>query len=70
MSAIFNKNQRKSCAFCAYGIKSDYSNEIFCKKKGIVGTDDVCRKYKYDVLKRTPEAKTISKNYSSEDFKL
>lgn len=70
MAALFNKNQRKSCAYCCYGVKSQFSNEIFCSKKGVVTSENVCRKYKYDVLKRTPDQNIISKNYSAEDFKL
>lgn len=70
MGKFFNKKLRKSCAFCTHGIKSQFNNEIFCKKKGIVTSDSVCRKYEYDVLKRTPDNNVICNNYSAEDFKL
>ena len=68
MSAFFDKSVPKSCVWCEHGIKSDYSNEIFCKKRGVVGLDSVCRKYRYDPLKRTPKSQTVSKNYKAEDF--
>lgn len=67
---LFNKSTRKSCAWCTYGVKSQYSDEIFCKKHGVVGTDDVCRKYSYDPLKRTPDNIVIDKSYSAKDFEL
>lgn len=70
MNIAFNKKTRKSCAWCLFGTKSDFSDEIFCKKRGVVGTDNVCCKYRYDVLKRTPEEPHISKNYTADDFKL
>lgn len=70
MAAFFSKKTDKSCAWCKYGVKSDYSADIFCKKCGVVGTDNVCRRYKYDPLKRTPYTQTISKEYTAEDFSL
>ena len=67
---LFDKNVIKSCAWCKHGIKSDFSNVIFCKKRGVMGTDDVCRKYSYDPLKRTPKPACVSGNYKPEDFSL
>ncbi|MBR0466474.1 MAG: hypothetical protein IJJ40_03150 [Clostridia bacterium] len=69
MAAFFNKNTIKSCKWCVHGINSEYTDDIFCKKRGVVN-NDVCRKYKYNPLKRTPEKTEISKNYSKEDFSL
>ena len=68
MSAFFDKNVRKSCMWCEHGVKSEYSNEIFCKKRGVVGLDNVCRKYRYDPLKRVPQNQEISKEFKSDDF--
>lgn len=66
----FDKNVKKSCVWCTYGIKSKYSDEIFCKKKGVLNCDDVCRKYEYDPLKRIPQKTGVGTDYSPEDFKL
>ena len=65
---LFNKSVKKSCAWCKYGRKSEYSNEIFCKKRGVVTADDYCRKYNYDPLKRVPDRQTVSKEFSNNDF--
>ena len=71
MSAkIFNKNTRKSCAWCKHGMKSTATGEVFCKKRGVIGEDSVCRRYTYDPLKRTPDKLVINKDFSDEDFKL
>lgn len=70
MSAFFNKKTDKSCVWCEYGVKSEYSSDIFCKKHGVVREDNVCKKYKYDPLKRTPKSQNISKDFSDKDFSL
>lgn len=66
----FDKKLPHSCEYCVYGEQSSYTNEILCKKQGITGFRDSCRKYKYDPLKREPMKAKIADNYSSEDFEL
>ncbi|MBO4431950.1 MAG: hypothetical protein J5852_00305 [Clostridia bacterium] len=61
---------KKSCSYCIHGKKSEYTDEVFCVKRGITSVDDCCRKYKYDPLKRTPDSISIDKNYKAEDFSL
>lgn len=71
MSApLFNKNTPRACAWCLHGKSSDYTDEIFCIKRGITNKNDSCRHYKYDVLKRTPKKTKPAGEYSAEDFKL
>lgn len=71
MSApLFNKNIPHSCAWCKFGKKSEYNDDILCIKKGITSTFDSCRHYKYDALKRTPQKQKPADGYSPEDFKL
>ncbi len=67
---MFDKNLKKSCAWCIHGRKSDYTDEVFCKKRGVTSSFDCCRKYKYDPLKRIPDSAGIGKDYSPEDFTL
>ncbi|MBO4693631.1 MAG: hypothetical protein J5659_04505 [Clostridia bacterium] len=67
---LLNDDIIKSCAWCLYGKKSEYTNDIFCKKRGITTKDYYCRKYKYDPLKRTPDKKIISDKYYGDDFSL
>lgn len=69
-SEFFNKDIKKSCLWCIHGKKSEYTDDVFCKKHGVTTANDYCRKYKYDPLKRTPEKQTIESNFSNEDFSL
>lgn len=71
MSKIgFNKDLPKSCAYCVHGKTLEYTNEIICKKHGVIGERDYCRSYKYNPLKRIPQKVKIADNYSADDFKL
>lgn len=67
---LFDKDMKKSCAYCVHGKKSEYSDDVFCIKRGVTTADDYCRKYKYDPLKRTPDTEAIDKDYKAEDFSL
>ncbi len=64
----FNKKLSKSCLYCVHGKKSDYSDDVFCKKHGVTSRLDACRHYRYDPLKRTPNKAKPSQNYNPEDF--
>lgn len=64
----FNKKLQKSCLWCIHGRKSDYCDDIFCKKHGVTTRVDACRHYKYDPLKRTPQTIKSSGNFTKEDF--
>ena len=66
----FNKKLQKSCLWCIHGIKSEYSDDIFCKKHGVTTRADSCRHYKYDPLKREPLKAKVADNYSPEDFSI
>ncbi len=70
MASIFNKKLSKSCSFCIYGNKSEYSDEIFCAKHGVTNKRDYCRNYKYDILKRKPERIKTSGEFTDKDFSL
>lgn len=66
----FNKKQEKCCSYCINGQYLEYSDEVFCIKKGFVNKFEKCAKYKYDPLKRVPISKDIVSNFTPEDFKL
>ncbi len=70
MARMFNKDTRKSCEWCKYSHKSEYNDELFCIKCGVTEKFEICRKYKYDPLKRTPEKRIISTEFSKSDFKI
>lgn len=70
MASIFNKKLSKSCSFCVYGNKSEYSDEIFCAKHGVTNRRDYCRHYKYDILKRKPDRIKANDGFTDKDFSL
>ena len=65
----FTKNNIKYCVNCVHGKHLEYTDEVFCSKKGFVDKFSKCLKFKYDPLKRKPTPKNAS-TYSEEDFKL
>lgn len=67
---FFDKGVKKSCVWCIHGRKSEYTDDVFCIKRGVTSADSYCRKYRYDPLKRTPERQSIPTDYKSEDFNL
>ncbi len=70
MKKMFNKDIQKKCEYCIHASPLGKNSEMVCLKRGIVNSDDLCRKYKYDPLKREPKKQLISDNYSPEDFVL
>ena len=70
MKKMFDKTIIKKCGHCLFGTDLGDDGEIICKKRGIVNKNDLCRKYKYDPLKREPQKQIISDNYSPDDFKI
>lgn len=67
---FFNRDLSPACAYCLHGWKSEYSDEIFCKKRGVTSPDDSCRSFRYDVLKRKPKKNAPSGDFKPEDFEL
>ncbi len=65
---VFNKKQEKYCMYCRFGQYLEYSDEVFCTKKGFVNKFGKCMKYKYDALKRIPKVSDVSSNFKKEDF--
>ncbi len=51
----------RACAFCEFGTPIPNTArecaDVICPKKGIVSEDSVCRKFRYDPLKRNPKEK-------------
>ena len=67
---LFNSDLDMACQWCVHGKKSEYTDDVFCKKRGLVSARDWCRKYKYDPLKRTPDKQIIDKSFNEDDFQL
>jgi len=70
--SLFNKNISPACAYCVHGHISEYTNEVFCLKRGVTEPTDSCRKFKYDPCKRIPaKARALDfSRYNEEDFSL
>ena len=51
----------RMCAFCEYATSlptADREDDhMICEKRGVVYGDYVCRKFRYDLLKRAPKDK-------------
>ncbi len=52
---LFSRNIPPSCSYCRYG-GSIGDGEVACSKRGIVLADNFCKKFRYDPIKRSPEA--------------
>ncbi len=66
----FSKKNEKYCEYCVHGKHLEYTDEVFCTKKGFVNKFSKCIKYKYDPLKRKPDGTTVSSGFTADDFKL
>ena len=66
----FSKKHEKYCQYCVHGKLLEYTDEVFCAKKGFVNKFGKCIKYKYDPLKRNPESSVVTPEFKPEDFAL
>ena len=46
---------QRVCAYCDKAVCISDGEELVCEVRGVVTADNVCRKFKYDPLKRVPE---------------
>ncbi len=46
-----------SCTTCVYGNKIILSENILCKKYGVLKEDSPCKKYKFDLTKKVVRKK-------------
>ena len=66
----FDKKKEKYCTYCTHGKYLEYTDEVFCTKKGFVNKFDHCFRYKYDPLKRKPDNTVKACGFTAEDFTL
>lgn len=52
---LFRKTMEPACAYCAHGAPGE-EDQVICAKKGIMQPWQRCRNFRYDPLKRHPEA--------------
>lgn len=69
---LFEKNIEPKCEYCSRGDYLADKDGVACIKRGVMSPDDHCRRFKYDPLKRVPDAPRtlVVGNYSEEDFSL
>ena len=68
---LFRKKPPRSCTICLYAANLS-EDRFLCSKRGVVGAEDACRKFRYDPCKRIPpcvKAPDFEK-FKDEDFKL
>jgi hypothetical protein len=71
MKKLFNKSDiTPSCSYCVHGRFSPNKESILCLKKGVVGLDYSCRRFKYDPLKRKPIRPRTIETFEESDFTL
>ena len=69
---LWEEEEYKICRFCAFAKRVSVLEEVYCeKKKQVVPEDSVCRKYKYDILKKElRRRKAVSRKYNKGDFEI
>ena len=68
---LFRKKITPACCYCQWGTAMD-DNQVLCIKRGIVSSENKCRKFRYDPCKRIPpKMKPLDlKKYDDVDFSL
>lgn len=69
---VYSSDIEQKCALCRYSKKIiGVDREVICEKKGVVASNYVCKKFKYDIFKKkVRRRKPIDTNYSAEDFSI
>lgn len=68
---IYSETENPKCCMCVYAEKV-VSGNAECSFKGIVPEDFCCKKFKYDIFKKTIKPKKVLRkhNFSEEDFMI
>jgi hypothetical protein len=68
---IFDKKIAPRCEYCRFGNLID-DDHVICVKRGVVGSDDACRRFRYDPLKRRPEIQPAFRplDHNDDEFAL
>ncbi|HHW46537.1 MAG TPA: hypothetical protein GXX17_06475 [Clostridiales bacterium] len=65
---IFNKNA-PACKYCLFSSNIE-NDEYLCKFRGVLKSEDNCKRFKYDPLKRVPKFQPKLEKYTEKDFSL
>ncbi|MBQ0110850.1 MAG: hypothetical protein KBS41_02865, partial [Oscillospiraceae bacterium] len=66
---FFSHDISKRCAECKHVKHISGTDMFLCDKKGPVEANGYCRKYSYDILKRSPKI-VKQKEFCENDFKI
>jgi hypothetical protein len=66
----FKTEHGPMCLYCKHSRAVALTDDMLCAKKGIVPREGRCRKYAYDLLKRTPRRRLEPdfSRFAKEDF--
>ncbi len=69
---IYSEIENPKCNLCVHADENKTSGNILCDIKGTVPADFVCKKFKYDIFKKSvkPKKKLASATYNAEDFSV
>ena len=68
---LYGNRIEPRCSYCANGRAATDGQLFMCAHKGYVDPFGSCRRFRYDPLKRVPEAPRKSpKAYTAEDFSI
>lgn len=70
MKKLLNENITPSCSYCVHGNNFIKQKTILCVKFGVVNSNNSCKKFKYDPLKRIPKARKKLLEFSKNDFSI
>ncbi len=65
---LFDKKITPACRYCFFAKMEN--GRLVCDRKGYVGENDKCMRFKYDPTAREPKVEPLPAEYSAEDFKL
>lgn len=67
---IYSKVENPKCCICANADDDCTQGNVICHFKGTVPEDFCCRKFKYDIFKKTvrPHKNIIKNKFTEKDF--
>lgn len=67
---LIGSNIQPKCEYCKHSVALQESDTVLCPLAGVTVSDNACKKFKYDPLKRKPRSAPVLTQYSEEDFSL
>jgi hypothetical protein len=56
MARHHDEEQQNICLYCEHAQILQSGEQVLCPYRGILGVCSTCRRFRYDILKRTPSA--------------